>query len=129
MSILDNNTIGTFESNIDVGRMLLPDNHIALIASYGNSWCYPYTLGGARLTAMFQGLGAMSCIFVNGNNLFSQVCMLLGLGAATYRIDDGIFLNAQQADVDTIDIVDGQEVERQHQAPIIHRFRPKKIDV
>ena len=55
--------------------------------------------------------------------------MLLGLGAGAYRLDDGIFLNVQKADVDTVDIVDGQEVERQHQAPIIHRFRPKKTDV
>jgi hypothetical protein len=75
---------------------------------------------------MFQGMGAFACIIVNGNNIFSQVCMLLGLGAAAYRIDDGIFLNAQQADVDTIGIVDGQEVERQHQAPRIIRFQKNK---
>ena len=130
MSVLDNNTIGTLGSNIDVGEMFLPDNQIALITSYGNIWCYPYILGGGvRLSAMFQGLGATTYILVNGNNIFSQVCMLLGLGAAAYRLDDGIFLNVQKADVDTIDIVDGQEVERQHQAPIIHRFRPKKTDV
>lgn len=55
--------------------------------------------------------------------------MLLGLGVAAYRLDDGVFLNVQQADVDTIYIVDGQEVERKHQAPIIHRFRAKKTDV
>ena len=110
--------------------MLLPDNKIALIASYGNICCYPYILGDdIRLYTTFQGLGVTTYILVNGNNIFSQVCMLLGLGAAAYRIDNGIFLNAQQADVDTIYIVDGQEVERQHQAPIIHRFRPKKTDV
>jgi hypothetical protein len=128
MGVLDNNVIGTLGSNIDVGEMLLPDNQISLIASYSN-WCYPYVFGGVRLSAIFQGMGAIACVFVNGNNIFSQVCMLLGLGAAAYRIDNGIFLNAQQADVDTIYIVDGQEVERQHQAPIIHRFRPKKTDV
>ena len=128
MSVLDNNTIGTLESNIDVGEMLLPDNQIAIVTSYSN-WCYPYIHGGVRLNTTLQGLGATTYILVNGNNIFSQVCMLLGLGAAAYRIDNGIFLNAQQADVDTIDIVDGQEVERQHQAPIIHRFRPKKTDV
>lgn len=128
MSVLDNNTIGTLESNIDVGEMLLPDNRIALVASF-NGWCYPYILGGVQLNTTFQGMGAVTYILVNGNNIFSQVCMLLGLGAAAYRIDSGVFLNAQQADVDTIYIVDGQEVERQHQAPIIHRFRPKKTDV
>ena len=126
MGVLDNNVIGTLESNIDVGEMLLPDNQIAIVTSYSN-WCYSYIHGGVRLNTTFQGMGVIACIFVNGNNIFSQVCMLLGLGAAAYRIDNGVFLNAQQADVDTIYIVDGQEVERQHQAPIIHRFRPKKI--
>lgn len=124
MSVLDNNTIGTLGSNIDVGEMLLPDNQIAIATSYSN-WCYPYILGGVRLNTTFQGMGTMACIFVNGNNIFSQVCMLLGLGAAAYRIDDGVFLNVQQADVDTIGIVDGQEVERQHQAPRIIRFQKK----
>ena len=128
MSVLDNNTIGTLESNIDVGELLLPDNQITIAISYSN-WCYPYIHGGVQLNTTFQGMGTMACMFVNGNNIFSQVCMLLGRGAAAYRIDDGVFLNVQQADVDTIDIVDGQEVERQHQAPIIHRFRAKKTDV
>jgi len=129
MSVLDNNTIGTLGSNIDVGEMLLPDNQISLIASYSN-WCYPYVFGGVRLSAIFQGMGAIACIFVNGNNIFSQVCILLGLGAAAYRLDDGVFLNVQKADVDTVDIVDVDgtptEVTGQHRAPIIHRFRAKK---
>ena len=124
MSVLDNNTIGTLESNIDVGELLLPDNQIALVASF-NGWCYSYIHGGVRLNTTVQGMGTISCIFVNGNNIFSQVCMLLGLGAAAYKIDSGIFLNVQKADVDTIDIVDGQEVERQHQAPRIIRFQKK----
>ena len=128
MGVLDNNTIGTLETNIDVGEMLLPDYQISLIASYSN-WCYSYIHEGVRLNTTFQGLGTTTYILVNGNNIFSQVCMLLGLGAAAYRIDDGVFLNVQQADVPTVNIVDGQEVERQHQAPIIHRFRPKKTDV
>lgn len=128
MGVLDNNVIGTLESIIDVGEMLLPDNQIAIVTSYSN-WCYSYIFGGVRLNTTFQGMGTIACMFVNGNNIFSQVCMLLGLGAAAYRIEGGVFLNVQQADVDTIGIVDGQEVERQHQAPIIHRFRPKKTDV
>ena len=125
MSVLDNNTIGTLESNIDVGELLLPDNQIALVASF-NGWCYSYIHGGVRLNTTVQGMGTIACIFVNGNNIFSQVCMLLGLGAAAYKIDSGIFLNVQKADVDTIDIVDGQEVERQHQAPRIIRFQKNK---
>jgi hypothetical protein len=125
MSVLDNNTIGTLGSNIDVGEMLLPDNHIALVAEY-SGWCYPYSIGGVRLNTTFQGSGTIACVFINGNNIFSQVCMLLGLGAAAYRLDDGAFLNVQQADVDTIGIVDGQEVECQHQAPRIIRFQKIK---
>lgn len=129
MSVLDNNTIGTLGSNIDVGEMLLPDNHIALVAEY-SGWCYPYILGGVRLSAIFQGMGTIACIFVNGNNIFSQVCMLLGLGAAAYRIDDGVFLNVQKADVDTVDIVDidgtPTEVTGQHKPSEILIFRSKK---
>ena len=129
MSVLDNNTIGTLESNIDVGELLLPDNQIALVASF-NRWCYPYIHGGVRLSAIFQGMGTIACIFVNGNNIFSQVCMLLGLGAAAYRFDDGIFLNVQKADVDTIDIVDVDgtptEVTGQHKPSEILIFRSKK---
>jgi len=128
MSVLDNNTIGTLGSNIDVGEMLLPDNHIALIASYSN-WCYSYIFGGVRLNTTFQGMGAIACIFVNGNNIFSQVCMLLGLGAAAYKIDSGIFLNAQQADVDTIHIVDVDgvptEIEDIQKPTKILRFKAK----
>lgn len=128
MSVLDNNTIGTLGSNIDVGEMLLPDNRIALVASF-NKWCYPYSFGGARLSAIFQGMGTIACIFVNGNNIFSQVCMLLGLGAAAYRLDDGIFLNVQKADVDTIHIVDVDgvptEIEDAQKPTKILRFKAK----
>ena len=129
MSVLDNNTIGTLESNIDVGEMLLPDNQISLIASYSN-WCYSYIHGGVRLNTTFQGIGVTTYILVNGNNIFSQVCMLLGLGAAAYRIDDGVFLNVQKANVDTIDIVDVDgtptEVTGQHKPSEILIFRSKK---
>lgn len=129
MSVLDNNTIGTLESNIDVGELLLPDNQIAIVTSYSN-WCYSYIHGGVRLNTTFQGMGTIACIFVNGNNIFSQVCMLLGLGAAAYRLDDGIFLNVQKADVDTVDIVDidgtPTEVTGQHKPSEILIFRSKK---
>ena len=129
MSVLDNNTIGTLENNIDVGEMLLPDNQIAIVASF-NGWCYPYIHGGVRLNTTFQGMGTIACIFVNGNNIFSQVCMLLELGAAAYRIDNGVFLNIQKADVDTVNIVDVNgtptEVTGQHKPSEILIFRSKK---
>ena len=130
MSVLDNNTIGTLESNIDVGELLLPDNQIAIATSYSN-WCYPYIHRGVRLNTTFQGMGTIACIFVNGNNIFSQVCMLLGLGAAAYRLDDGIFLNVQKADVDTVDIVDVDgtptEVTGQHKPREILIFKKKEV--
>lgn len=129
MSVLDNSVIGTLESNIDVGEMLLPDNQIAIVISYSN-WCYPYNLGGVQLNTTFQGIGVVTYILVNGNNIFSQVCMLLGLGVAAYRIDDGVFLNVQKADVDTVDIVDingtPTEVTGQHKPSEILIFRSKK---
>lgn len=128
MGVLDNNTIGTLGQNIDVGEMLLPDNQIALVASF-DGWCYPYSLGGVRLHTTFQGMGAATYILVNGNNIFSQVCMLLGLGAAAYRIDDGVFLNVQQADVDTIHVVDVDgvptEIEDIQKPTKILRFKAK----
>lgn len=130
MSVLDNNTIGTLGSNIDVGEMLLPDNQIAIATSYSN-WCYSYIHGGVRLSAIFQGMGTIACIFVNGNNIFSQVCMLLGLGAAAYRLDNGVFLNVQKADVDTVDIVDVDgtptEVTGQHKPREILIFKKKEV--
>lgn len=134
MNVLDNNTIGTLESNIDVGELLLPDNRIALVVSYGSICCYPYILGDdIRLYTTFQGLGATTYILVNGNNIFSQVCMLLGLGAAAYRLDDGIFLNVQKADVDTIHVVDVDgvptEVEDIQKPTKILRFKAKNTKV
>lgn len=130
MSVLDNNVIGTLGSNIDVGEMLLPDNQIALVASF-DKWCYSYGLGGVQLNTTFQGMGAVTYILVNGNNIFSQVCMLLGLGAAAYRLDDGIFLNVQKADVNTVDIVDVDgiptEVTGQHKPREILIFKKKKV--
>ena len=127
MSVLDNNTVGNLPNNLAIGDFL-SDNQINLVATF-DGWCYPYINGGIRASTTFQGSGAVSYVLVNGNNIFSQVCMLLGLGACAYRLESGIALNVQHADVETINIVDGEPVERQHQAPIIHRFRPKKTDV
>lgn len=119
---------GVWGENIDP-TTLVADNAVIFTPCF-DGYSYPYRLGDLSLSVAQQGSGAVQYTLVNGNNIFSQVCMLLGLGACAYRLEDcGIFASLMQADVPTVNIVDGQEVEQQHQAPVIHRFRPKKVDV
>jgi hypothetical protein len=119
---------GTWGENIDPAS-LVADGAVIFTPCF-NGYSYPYRHDALSLAVARQGSGVPQYTLVNGNNVFSQVCMLLGLGACAYRLEDcGIFASVMQADVPTVNIVDGQEVERQHQAPIIHRFRPKKTDV
>ena len=119
---------GTWGENIDPAS-LVADGAVIFTPCF-NGYSYPYRHDALSLAVARQGSGAVQYTLVNGNNIFSQVCMLLGLGACAYRLEDcGIFASLMQADVPTVNIVDGQEVERQHQAPIIHRFRAKKTDV
>lgn len=119
---------GTWGENIDPAS-LVADGAVIFTPCF-DGYSYPYRHDVLSLAVARQGSGTVQYTLVNGNNIFSQVCMLLGLGACAYRLEDcGIFASVMQADVPTVNIVDGQEVERQHQAPIIHRFRPKKTDV
>jgi len=119
---------GTWGENIDPAS-LVADGAVTFTPCF-DGYSYPYRHDALSLAVARQGSGVNQYTLVNGNNVFSQVCMLLGLGACAYRLEDcGIFASVMQADVPTVNIVDGQEVERQHQAPIIHRFRPKKTDV
>lgn len=119
---------GTWGEDIDPAS-LVADGAVIFTPCF-DGYSYPYRLGDLSLSVARQGSGTVQYTLVNGNNIFSQVCMLLGLGACAYRLEDcGIFASVMQADVPTVNIVDGQEVERQHQAPIIHRFRPKKTNV
>lgn len=128
MATIFDNHQGVWGENIDP-TTLVADNAVIFTPCF-DGYSYPYRLGDLSLSVAQQGSGAVQYTLVNGNNIFSQVCMLLGLGACAYRLEDcGIFASLMQADVPTVNIVDGQEVERQHQAPIIHRFRPKKTDV
>ncbi len=128
MATIFDNHQGVWGENIDP-TTLVADNAVIFTPCF-DGYSYPYRLGDLSLSVAQQGSGAVQYTLVNGNNIFSQVCMLLGLGACAYRLEDcGIFASVMQADVPTVNIVDGQEVERQHQAPIIHRFRPKKTDV
>jgi hypothetical protein len=119
---------GTWGENIDPAS-LVADGAVTFTPCF-DGYSYPYRHDALSLAVARQGRGVNQYTLVNGNNVFSQVCMLLGFGACAYRLEDcGIFASVMQADVPTVNIVDGQEVERQHQAPIIHRFRPKKTDV
>ena len=128
MATIFDNHQGVWGENIDP-TTLAADNAVIFTPCF-DGYSYPYRLGDLSLSVAQQGSGAVQYTLVNGNNIFSQVCMLLGLGACAYRLEDcGIFASLMQADVPTVNIVDGQEVERQHQAPIIHRFRAKKTDI
>lgn len=119
---------GTWGENIDPAS-LVADGAVIFTPCF-DGYSYPYRHDVLSMAVARQGSGVVQYTLVNGNNIFSQVCMLLGLGACAYRLEDcGIFASVMQADVPTVNIVDGQEVERQHQAPIIHRFRAKKTDV
>jgi len=128
MATIFDNHQGVWGENIDP-TTLVADNAVIFTPCF-DGYSYPYRHDALSLAVARQGSGVNQYTLVNGNNVFSQVCMLLGLGACAYRLEDcGIFASVMQADVPTVNIVDGQEVERQHQAPIIHRFRPKKTDV
>lgn len=126
---------GLWDSSIDVTTVfadLFDGNHIIPPCIFQGDWFTAYRLGALDISQSFctGGLGTICIILVNGNNIFSQVTLLIGFGAVAYRIE-GKGLNASLGinDVDTINIVNGEPVERKHQAPIIHRFRPKKTDV
>jgi hypothetical protein len=124
-----------WDSSIDITTVfadLFDGNHIIPPSLVFGSWSIVHRLGALDVNQSFctGGDGTICIILVNGNNIFSQVTLLIGFGAVGYRIE-GNALSASLGinDVDTINIVNGEPVERKHQAPIIHRFRPKKIDV
>ena len=120
---------GTWGENIDPAS-LVADGAVIFTPCF-DGYSYPYRHDALSLAVARQGSGVTQYTLVNGNNVFSQVCMLLGLGACAYRLEDcGIFASVMQADVPTVNIVDiggtPTAIEGQHRAPIIHRFRAKK---
>ena len=124
---------GLWDSSIDVATVfadIFDGNRIIPPCLLLGDWFIAHRLGALDVNQSFLtgSMGAVCYIFVNGNNIFSQITLLLGFGAVAYRIE-GNALGAALGihDVETINIVNGESVERQHQAPIIHRFRPKKI--
>ena len=129
MATIFDNHQGVWGENIDP-TTLVADNAVIFTPCF-DGYSYPYRLGDLSLSVAQQGNGAVQYTLVNGNNIFSQVCMLLGLGACAYRLEDcGIFASVMQADVPTVNIVGiggtPTAIEGQHRAPIIHRFRAKK---
>lgn len=111
-----------FADNFD-GSKILP---IAVM----HSDCVAYRLCAFDMCAAAMLCGSIAYSVVNGNNVFGQACLLLGFGACAYAVCDNSILAALGIhDADTINIVNGEPVERKHQAPVIHRFRAKKTDV
>lgn len=124
---------GLWDSSIDVTTVfadLFEGNHIIPPCIFQGDWFAAYRLGALDISQSFGtgGRGVVCIVLVNGNNIFSQVTLLLGFGAVAYRIENNALGAALGIhDTETINIVNGEPVERQHQAPIIHRFKPKKI--
>jgi len=133
MATIFDNHQGLWDTLIDVPTVfsdLFDGNHIIPPCLLLGDWFIAYRLGALDVNQSFLmgGRGVVCIVLVNGNNIFGQVTLLLGFGAVAYRIE-GNALGAALGihDVETINIVNGEPVERQHQAPIIHWFRPKKI--
>lgn len=127
---------GLWDSSIDVTTVfadLFDGNHIIPPCIFRDDWFIAYRLGALDVSQSYciGGVGTICFILVNGNNIFSQIILLIGFGAVAYRIE-GNGLNASLGinDTDTIHIVDVDgvptAVEGRHRAPIIHRFRAKK---
>ena len=125
--------IGLWDSSIDVATVfadIFDGRHIIPPCLLFGDWFIVHRLGALDVNQSFitGGRGVVCIALVNGNNIFSQVTLLLGFGAVAYRIENNALGAALGIhDVETINIVNGEPVERQHQAPIIHRFKPKKI--
>ena len=110
-----------FADNFDGSKILPP-------AAMNSDYAVAYRMCAFDVLASAMLCGSIAYSVVNGNNVFGQACLLLGFGACAYAVCDNSILAALGIhDVETINIVNGEPVERQHQAPIIHRFKPKKI--
>lgn len=132
MATIFDNHQGLWDSLIDVPAVfsdLFDGNHIIPPCLLLGDWFIVYRLGAldANQSFLTGGRGVACIVLVNGNNIFSQVTLLLGFGAVAYRIE-GNALGAALGihDVETINIVNGEPVERKHQAPRIIRFQKNK---
>lgn len=134
-TIFDGHT-GLWDSSIDAATVfadIFDGSHIMPPSLLFGNWFIAHRLGALDVNQSFLtgGRGVVCIVLVNGNNIFSQVTLLLGFGAVAYRIEGnalGVTLGIH--DTDTVHIVDVDgvptAVEGRHRAPIIHRFRAKK---
>ncbi len=128
--------IGLWDSSIDVATVfadIFDVGHIIPPSLLFGNWFYAHRLGALDVNQSYAvgDMGTPCYILVNGNNIFSQITLLLGFGAVAYRIEDNaLSVTLGIHDTDTIHIVDVDgvptAVEGRHRAPIIHRFRAKK---
>lgn len=133
MATIFDNHQGLWDAPIDVPTVFADNfdgSKILPLAAMNSDYAVAYRLCIFDVLASAMLCGSIAYSVVNGNNVFGQACLLLGFGACAYAVCGNSILAALGIhDTETINIVNGEPVERQHQAPIIHRFRPKKTDV
>lgn len=131
MATIFDNHQGLWDAPIDVPTVFTDNfdgSKILPLAAMNSDYAVAYRLCTFDVLASAMLCGSIAYSVVNGNNVFGQACLLLGFGACAYTVCNNSVLAALGIhDVETINIVNGEPVERQHQAPIIHRFKPKKI--
>lgn len=139
MATIFDNHQGLWDSSIDVATVfadLFDGNHIIPPCFFQGDWFVAYRLGALDVNQSFctGGVGTICIILVNGNNIFSQVTLLIGFGAVGYRIE-GNGLNASLGinDADTIHVVDVDgvptEIEDAQKPTKILRFKAKNTKV
>ena len=131
MATIFDNHQGLWDAPIDVPTVFADNfdgSKILPLVAMNSGYAMAYRLCAFDVLASAMLCGSIVYSVVNGNNVFGQACLLLGFGACAYAVCNNSVLAALGIhDVETINIVNGEPVERQHQAPIIHRFKPKKI--
>lgn len=131
MATIFDNHQGLWDAPIDVPTVFADNfdsSKILPLAAMNSDYAVAYRLCTFDVLASAMLCGSIAYSVVNGNNVFGQACLLLGFGACAYTVCDNSILAALGIhDTETINIVNGEPVERKHQAPIIHRFKPKKI--
>lgn len=133
-TVFDEHT-GLWDSSIDVATVfadIFDGSHIMPPSLLFGNWFIAHRLGALDVNQSFLtgGRGVVCIVLVNGNNIFSQVTLLLGFGAVAYRIENnalGQVLGIN--DTDTIHVVDVDgvptEIEDAQKPTKILRFKAK----
>ena len=109
MATIFDNHQGLWDAPIDVPTVFADNfdgSKILPFAAMNSDYAVAYRMCAFDVLASAMLWSSIAYSVVNGNN---SILAALGIH-----------------DTETINIVNGEPVERQHQAPIIHRFRPKK---